>query len=251
MGFNRNNFFSQKKTVSNYGTFTEENIDLENPNVIELKRIESHPRRSSCPQFSHPLAVMGTLFLFLLGMIGIIFLFRNNSDEDISAFNENNNELLLSYNISDIVQAINDGIDNICQMPTRKALCDGNLGVPRELMPQLSPDILFQYITMKIKQGYEVISTFISPESLMPVENEISAKRVLQLLRKATKHNPCDHNVLVALGNKIIDGHHHAFACLFFGGKQKITLILDTIKNILGELQHVEGVTYQSLMRSP
>lgn len=114
-----------------------------------------------------------------------------------------------------LVQQLFQHVD-LCQSSVSR-LCEGNLGIPRVAMPQLSPETLQSYQDSMTKAGNTTLCQRISPLSLVPIQNEINTKKVTDLINSFCNqaYNPCRAPILVASNNQILDGHHRWAACYF------------------------------------
>lgn len=136
---------------------------------------------------------------------------------------------------------------NLCEDPEFSTICAGNLGIPRNEMPQLSEPVRTAFLKSKEAQGFTITRTSIPAEKLIPVQNELSRRRVEKIagLFGPGSTSPCEREILVASeGEKhyVIDGHHRYAACRQVGGDQSVLNVHDNVTNVLSELKTFPGV---------
>ena len=150
--------------------------------------------------------------------------------------------------VPEIETHLKENMSDICKMPKAKALCKP-LGVPRKWMPQLTQEVADKYFAQKEQAGYRVESGALPADELTPLQNEMHGGVILGIYQSAQKggKNPCEQEVVVAhdAGKYyIIDGHHRRTACALAGGKQRYRAVHDSVDNVLDDLKHFSGVTY-------
>ncbi len=127
-------------------------------------------------------------------------------------------------------------------------LCKGNLGIPRNQMPQVEGDVLQNYLDYQTSQNITVQTGSVNPKELIATQNEMHAGKILTLavgtLNK--EFNACNQPILVAK-NQIVDGHHRFGACSILGKDQKAITIDKDILTILQELRNFPGVKVYNL----
>ena len=124
--------------------------------------------------------------------------------------------------------------------------CEGSLRLPRSQMPQLSGSVKQSFV----QSQHRVLETQINPHHITPVQGEINAAKVVQILDQmhTGEFNPCEKSILVALDNTsdrtkpyVLDGHHRWVACQKAGGMQKVIGIFGDLKDILSQMLSFPG----------
>ncbi len=143
---------------------------------------------------------------------------------------------------------------NLCDNSESASLCEGNLGIPRHEMPQVSGSGKCDFLKEKESQGVKVEKRSIPAAQLTPVQNELSRTKVAELVESFNQGsiNPCKKAILVSSQNKndnhyVIDGHHRYAACRLIGGHQEVIAIHDNVDNLLLELETFPGVRKSGL----
>lgn len=151
------------------------------------------------------------------------------------------------------------GQKDLCCIKKITDICQNNLGIPRHDMPQLlTDDVKNSYFSYKMEQGIEILTTSIQALNLTPVQSEINAKVVHDMIEshQNDSFDPCSGElygpILVSSTNEtainyIIDGHHRFSACRLINGTIDVVMIKDSIHNILKELNFFPGVIKQTL----
>lgn len=146
----------------------------------------------------------------------------------------------------------NDSMDDLCKDREYAYLCEGNLGIPRHLMPQLptSSTTRRDFLNEQENQGITVQKGFISADELTPSQSELSRAKV-ENLRKGS-YDPCGGEIIVATGNAngkkyVVDGHHRYAACRLNKGMQKILAIEESIQTVLSKLFTFSGVARRDI----
>lgn len=138
---------------------------------------------------------------------------------------------------------------DLCQTPFGY-LCRGNLGIPRNQMPQVEGSTLNRFIEHKINKGIEVISKLIPAKDLIPVQKEMNKFIVNHFVDNVLHKigdNPCVLPVLVSTNKDgktyVIDGTHRSASCAAINGTQVVTSIADeNVHRTLNDLKSFPGV---------
>lgn len=201
------------------------------------------------------------IFLLLLtGGLGVFLISRKHKmrllagDPEIPA-GRDSPKAVETISMLYIEQEYQRGISDVCLMPQAQLLCKNNLGIPRKLMPQLDKSVAKKYYKMKQKQGIQVEKRVVSPDSLLPVQNQILSQKIIDKYNRYLKgtYNPCTDEITVSGyngENRIIDGLHRTVTCRFTNSPaQHVAIINDSVTNILEELKHFPGVIYEDSNR--
>lgn len=88
---------------------------------------------------------------------------------------------------------------------------EDNLGIPRSKMPQVPSDKKSAFISLMEKRGVKIQRADVDPNSLHPIQAEISATKSAQIMKrlreKGTKTDDSGR-IVVSKDNYVIDGHH-------------------------------------------
>jgi len=268
-----------KKKQEEYGTFTaegdnstssiyliEEKFSSTDDLVIDIDQENKIPRLKS---WSPNIWKVISIGLLLLSSAGFLFVTRKMAQTKVQvsdAFPDIEQALQTSKKsqiedhvpdaISYIEKSLQNGTSNICQMPKVEALCKGNLGIPRQFMPQLSHHVAKKYYAEKRKEGILVEPRVVAADKLIMIQNELVAENILDMFYSYMqgKFDPCMQVIPVSIDNDeefIIDGHHRAITCIFTGGKQHVMAIKDSVEHILDDLKNFKGVTYNTSIFKP
>jgi len=129
-----------------------------------------------------------------------------------------------------------------------RALCEGNLGIPRSMMPQVNSSVLQHDLAEKTAQGLECIERIIDPTELTPVQSELFVPAISGMIGSWMRNtwDPCKERIISAAGY-VIDGHHRWAACTLLQRPMTILDIQDTAQNVLAELNHLQGVFHLTM----
>jgi len=132
--------------------------------------------------------------------------------------------------------------------------CNGNLGLPRNKLPQESGQVRSNFLAEQEKQGIKVERKYIPAKQLTPTQNEINQEEVEYLINasKQKVFNPGEKEILVSAKNDdgkiyVINGNHRFVACYALGLDMKVVAIDKDVHTLLDELSHFPGVKYSSL----
>ncbi len=172
--------------------------------------------------------------------------------EDIAASQNSShseNDINTISVIDDMKKNLKHGQTDVCKMPIAKTLCDGNLNIKRNEMPQLDPDVAERFYAWKLAKGHYLEYKKVQSSELTPTQNELNAKIILSIYEsyELGEYAPCNREIPIAFdpntGKKyIIDGHHGGTACKLTWGSQTVVIIHDSIENILNDLKSFPGV---------
>ena len=128
-------------------------------------------------------------------------------------------------------------------------LCEGNLGIPRNKMPQVEGSTLDRFIEHKISKGTEVVSRLILAKNLTPAQREMNKYIVNHFVDNVLHKvgdNPCVLPVLVSEDQDgktyVIDGTHRSASCAAINGTQVVTSIGQNVYRTLRDLKSFPGV---------
>ena len=136
---------------------------------------------------------------------------------------------------------------NMCD--TRPGFCDGNLGIPRENMPQIEGETMTNFLKYHEEQGVTVEHTTMLAKELHPTQNEINQGMVLGIVAaaKAGTFKPCEAEILVSTDGHVVDGHHRWAACAELDLPIHVAAVGTSIENLLATSKTFPGVVYQGL----
>lgn len=140
---------------------------------------------------------------------------------------------------------------DLCQKPNTAYLCNGNWGIPRSEMPQVTGVVRERFLESVSSELYVTLQ-HIPAHRLTPVQRELNQRSIIGMLRDNLrgKFFPCDVEILVSRNethDNIIDGHHTATACRLLGGRQLAAVVWDFGNSVLGRLKNFPGVFHSSL----
>jgi hypothetical protein len=141
---------------------------------------------------------------------------------------------------------------DLCRKEPTQYLCKGNIGIPREQMPQVEGDTRDHYLFQKSREGVKISLERLPAQSLIPVQSQISQEIVDSLVEANQRQvfKPCEREILVARNEShdhIIDGHHTATACKLLGGSQLAVIVQRAVNLVLNELSRFPGVSRLNL----
>jgi hypothetical protein len=127
-------------------------------------------------------------------------------------------------------------------------ICEQNLGIPRNQMPQLNPTTLSAFVDFKRSQGIEVTTGYVEPRSLTPIQKEMNSGKIAEMMKSAItgSWDPCASPTLIA-DNSVIDGHHRWATCVLLNRPFNAIRVHDTAVNVLADLRHFPGVFSEGL----
>jgi hypothetical protein len=140
---------------------------------------------------------------------------------------------------------------DLCKKSNTQHLCEGNWGIPRSEMPQVTGDVRAHFLARMGTQT-RVTRERIPTEHLTPIQSEINQNIVVDMLKAhhQGRFSPCDTEILVAKSwnrNYIVDGHHTATACRLLGGSQLAIVVRDFGRTILQKLRDFPGVFHLNM----
>ena len=140
---------------------------------------------------------------------------------------------------------------DLCKDKQTSQLCDGNLGIPRNQMPQITGEARRDYVKKKEEQGTKIHLSSVSADKLIPTQNELNGQQVDEMISSFVKgtFDPCNKEILTAR-EYVVDGHHRWAACRLINGVQKVITIDDSIDNVLAELRVLPGVGHKDIQRN-
>ncbi len=164
--------------------------------------------------------------------------------------------------IKQTVTAIQNEVENgqidLCQIEATRHICQNNLGVLRDDMPQVDGAVKTNYVNFKLGTGHTVREVTLNAKTLIPIQAEMNAKIVGGMLESALNgdFDPCSAEkygpILVAQdpvtkSNHVIDGHHRFAACNKLNGRMQVLQVVETPRKVLNELESFPGVTRASM----
>lgn len=133
---------------------------------------------------------------------------------------------------------------DLCQQSNMREICSGNLGIPRENMPQLDGEVLSNFLQYKSDQGTWIEMRRIAADKLIPTQRELNRELVFRFLKQTGSFDSSRSPVLVYKNSTghfaIADGHHRAVATRLRGKDQTAIIVHDD--DVLRELRHFPGV---------
>lgn len=241
-------------------------------NGLYSRRAFHEERRSKISSDNTPRKTWIHWFFILLFVSSGLIAFRNLVRNTNRVMNDaSQSEKKISFNADESLQA-NDELpailadikeqmslnttNDICQMLVAGSLCQGNLGISRDQMPQLNDKILADFVKQAQLRGMTVNSLTLPAKILIMTQAQLHANTTYQKYLQAKSNganNPCNREILVATDSltgaiRIIDGHHTAIGCRLAGGDQKVTSITQDAKEMLDELKGHHGVETSSLL---
>ena len=154
-----------------------------------------------------------------------------------------------------LAQALARGVEqasDICQITP--PVCMGNLGVPRDQMPQLREAVIPAYLESLEGQGHHVHQARVPVGHLKATQREINANKVLGMLEsfRAGRFPSITAPVVVSTeadgSHHILDGHHR-WATLLVDAPQnemEVHLVSAPIRELLLQADLFEGVTQEA-----
>lgn len=138
--------------------------------------------------------------------------------------------------------------DDLCKSPD-PSFCEGNLGIPRDQMPQLKPNIAPKFIDYWKSKNVTVTHQNVPATHLHSTQSEISAKKVQNFVNeyKLRTFNPCEASILVAQSDHVLDGHHRWAACKLLEVNMNIVKIEASIVDLITATRGFEGIEYHNL----
>ncbi len=160
--------------------------------------------------------------------------------------------------VTAIQKDVEKGQIDLCQVEAARHICQNNLGILRDNMPQVDGTVKTNYVNFKRDSGHAVRQITLKAANLTPVQAEMNAKIVGGMVESALKggFDPCSAEkygpILVAKNSlsessHVIDGHHRFAACHILGGKMEVLQIQDDPQKVLKELEAFPGVTRASM----
>jgi hypothetical protein len=136
--------------------------------------------------------------------------------------------------------------NDLCQSSntTLSSLCHDNLGIPRIQMPQVTGDVLKNFLASRRVSHIAIPST-----DLTPIQSEMSLDKIMGMVNaaQAGKFDPCAREILVTQtlneGVRVVDGHHGYAACALTGGMQRAVAVFGDALSVLADLKKFPGVT--------
>jgi len=132
---------------------------------------------------------------------------------------------------------------NICDV--EPSLCEGNLGIPRSVMPQLDGEIKENFLNT-----YPHSCVHLNATRLIPIQNEGNWDKIQGMI-KATNSgvwDACASPIIITRNNHILDGHHRAFSCSIMGAKVNAFKLDDMLPyEALEAANNFKGVEHHSL----
>ena len=105
--------------------------------------------------------------------------------------------------------------NNVCAAPIPAPVCDGNIGIPRNLMPQIKRSARGSFLAFVKKwtgNNNVVTDEIMDARELQPTQRELMASGIEKITKKMNKGNVNPNPIIVArnpLGEtKVVDGHH-------------------------------------------
>lgn len=138
--------------------------------------------------------------------------------------------------------------NNLCNYRS-DTLCKGNLGIPREQMPQLDKNVKPKFLGT---YGDNVTYKVIDANDLHATQKEINFQKVNGMVESAIlgQWSPCNAEIITANGLDgnimIVDGHHRAAACFEIGGQIPVAHVNSDIRQVLDYANQFEGVEQHS-----
>ena len=159
-----------------------------------------------------------------------------------------------------LAQALARGVEqaaDVCQITP--PVCEGNLGVPRDQMPQLREAVIPSYLDALERDGYLVDQTAIPVGQLQATQREIDANKVLGMLGayRAGNFPSITAPVIVSTeadgDHHILDGHHRWATLLVDapGNCMEVHLVDAPIRELLARAANFEGVQREGFMANP
>jgi len=154
-----------------------------------------------------------------------------------------------------LAQALARGVEkasDICKITP--PVCVGNLGVPRDQMPQLREAVIPAYLESLESQGHHVHKATVPVGHLQATQREINANKVLGMLEnfRAGRFPSITAPVIVSTeadgSHHILDGHHR-WATLLVDAPQnemEVHLVSAPIRELLLQADLFEGVTQEA-----
>ena len=129
-------------------------------------------------------------------------------------------------------------------------LCHGNLGIPRDKMPQLPGDIIPEFLASFQKAGTKVTKEKMMVGMLKATQGEINSEKVagMAFAKEQGKYDPSKAPIIVSKDGYVLDGHHRWAATLLDNPSNEMNVYkVDTgIKELLKKADETKGVQYQS-----
>ena len=146
------------------------------------------------------------------------------------------------------------GKADICK--TKKEFCEGNLGISRTKMPQISSKFNKEFIAEAKKDGVKVSRGTIEAGKLTPTQKEISGVRIKKIVDNMSERDPKDYGihtfpVIISGDNYLLDGHHRWGTMLFFSPNNKINYIKfhEPIKELLERAHRFKHTVYKEFKK--
>ncbi len=134
---------------------------------------------------------------------------------------------------------------DVCKVSPK--VCQGNLGISRSKMPQLTTAVVKSFLKTMQKQGVRVQKTSLAVGRLKATQKEIRAHHMLEMARSylAGTFPSIDDTIIVSEDNYILDGHHRWAALLTINPSKKINVnkVYLPIRDLLSKANNFGGIT--------
>ncbi|MHC4400520.1 MAG: DUF3560 domain-containing protein [Planctomycetota bacterium] len=154
-----------------------------------------------------------------------------------------------SDDVADKIARGIQGAADICQADP--PVCVGNLGIPREDMPQLPKGPMAEFLKHWRESGVKVEHDTMHVGDLRATQRDILAQKVVGMARSAVDGNfpAIKAPVVVSNDNYILDGHHRwaALMVLHPDNVMAVTRVDAPIQALLDQAAQTPGVQYRGL----
>ncbi len=137
--------------------------------------------------------------------------------------------------------------EDICQGPD-VSFCHGNLGIPRNQMPQLEGEVITRFENYWKGKNVTVTHEEVKAAGLTPSQGELLRSKVRGMAGAIGAGVPiCKESIMVSKDNYVLDGHHRWAACKIMNEGISIRRIDVNILDLITAANSFEGVTRQAL----
>jgi hypothetical protein len=126
--------------------------------------------------------------------------------------------------------------------------CSGNLGIPRNKMPQIKAPVMKDFLAYVKANGVGLRTTSVPAKNLKATQKEIIPAMVNEVLADQYHKRSQNRPVLASGDNYILDGHHRWAAWLVEDPNvsMKLVQIMAPIREVLELARNFPGVQYST-----
>lgn len=126
--------------------------------------------------------------------------------------------------------------------------CSGNLGIPRNKMPQIKGPVMKDFLAYVQAHGVGIRKNQVPVKDLKATQREIIPKLVNEVLGSGFHRRSKNRPVLASGDNYILDGHHRWAAWLVEdpNARMKLVQIMVPIRELLALAHAFPGVQYST-----